>query len=155
MASFNKPDQIRSILPTKKNYLRSTRNTQTDPYTCSNESVTEETYEDGNGNESSTKLLQCGEVIAKITTGPEAGSVGPYQVGATDGRADSANIIGLNDTYLPWQLNERDVDIAVLYHGVAMFGWCTIRDATGARVPITAAVADAMYGKRGLDVNFK
>jgi hypothetical protein len=150
MASFTKggagPD------PFGKNvYLRSTQDVKKESYTVSAASVALETV-NGVANQ---KVLQSGEVLAKITSGPEAGKVGPFQAGATDGRQTAANIVGINDTFLPWQLIERDVEVAVAYQCTAVQGWCFERNAAGARIALTNTTADAMRGVKGLDVHFK
>jgi hypothetical protein len=150
MASFTKggagPD------PFGKNvYLRSTQDVKKESYTVSAASVALETV-NGVANQ---KVLQSGEVLAKITSGPEAGKVGPFQAGATDGRQTAANIVGINDTFLPWQLLERDVEIAATYEATAVQGWCFERDAAGLRIPLSNTTADAMRGVKGLDVHFK
>lgn len=75
--------------------------------------------------------------------------------GAGDGRDDTANIVGINDTFLPWQLLNRDVEVAATYDCYAVQAWCFERNAAGARIPLTNTTADAMRGKRGLDVKFK
>lgn len=150
MASFTKggagPD------PFGKNaYLRSTQDVKKESYTVAASTVALETV---NG-VADQKVLQSGEVMAKITSGPEAGKVGPFQAGALDGRQTAANIVGINDTFLPWQLLERDVEIACAYEATAVQGWCFERDAAGARIALTNATADAMRGVKGLDVHFK
>lgn len=99
-------------------------------------------------------FLQRGEAIAKITSGAEAGKVGPFQADATDGRGDVANLVGLADTFLPYQLMDGDMQIAVYYRAVAVAGWCTERNAAGARVPITQTTINALRGKVDLDVLF-
>lgn len=99
-------------------------------------------------------FLQRGEALAKITSGDEAGKVGPFQADATDGREDVANLVGVNDTFLPYQLMDGDMQVAVYYRAVAVAGWCTERDAAGARVPITQTTIDALRGKVDLDVLF-
>jgi len=69
-------------------------------------------------------ILDTGQIMAKITSAAggtvaaDVGKVGPFDSGASDGRQTKANIIGINNTFLPWQLNERDVDIAIVYEGV-------------------------------------
>ncbi|QEM40911.1 MAG: scaffolding protein [Phage AS32] len=150
MASFTKggdgPDPFGS-----NEYLRSTQDVKKESYTVAASTVALETV---NG-VADQKILKPGEVMAKITSGPEAGKVGPFQAAATDGRQTAANIVGLNDTFLPWQLLERDVEIAVTYEATAVQGWCTERDAAGARVTLTNTTADAMRGTKGLDVMFK
>lgn len=151
MAHFNKggggPD------PFGKNvYLRSTDpKPQKESYTVAASTVALETV---NG-KTNQKVLQSGEVLAKITSGPEIGKVGPFQAGATDGRQTAANIVGINDTFLPWQLLERDVEVAATYDCTAVQGWCFERDAAGLRIALTNATADAMRGTKGLDVKFK
>lgn len=155
MASFNNPTQVSSTPFGKNQYLRSVRDLQFESYTCAKGAVAAEKWKDGTGKEYDQKILQSGEVLAKITSGADAGKVGPFQQGATDGRQTAENIVGLNDTFAPWQLNERDIEVAAVYHGTAVQGWCTIRDATGARIPLTDTVADAMRGTKGLDVTFK
>jgi len=150
MAHFNKggagPD------PFGKNvYLRSTQDVKKEHYTVAASTVALETV-NGVANQ---KILQSGEVMAKITSGPETGKIGPFQAGATDGRQTAANIVGINDTFLPWQLMERDVEVAVTYEATAVQGWCFERDAAGVRIVLTNTTADAMRGVKGLDVHFK
>lgn len=89
--------------------------------------------------------------IATTTAGAPAG----VQVGAaSDGRGDPANIVGINDTFLPWQLLERDVEVAAVYQATAVQAWCFERDAAGLRIALTNATADAMRGGKKLQVNF-
>jgi hypothetical protein len=75
---------------------------------------------------------------------------------ATDGRGDPANIVGINDTFLPWQTIERDVEVAALYEGVVVQGWCLEYDASGATVALSNATANAMrQGLKGAEILFK
>jgi hypothetical protein len=152
MASFTKggagPDTFG-----KNVYLRSTDpKPRKESYTVSAAAVALETV---NG-VADQKVLQSGEVMAKITSGPEAGKIGPYDTdtGVTDGREDKDNIVGINDTFLPWQLLERDVEVAVTYEAAVVQGWCFERDA-GVRVVLTDATAAEMVAKKGLDLKFK
>lgn len=149
MASFTKggsgPDTFGS-----NEYLRSTEGVLKEHYTVSAASVALETV---NG-VTDQKILKPGEVMAKITSGGESGKIGPFQALATDGRQTLANIVGLNDTFLPWQLLERDVEVAVTYHAAAVQGWCTERDSSGARIVLTNTTADAMRSVKGLDIIF-
>lgn len=92
-----------------------------------------------------------GGVVTVATTTQGGAPAG----GATDGRADPANIVGLDDTFLPWQTIERDVEVAAVYACTAVQGWCIELDATGARIVLTNATADAMRGTKGLDILFK
>lgn len=149
MASFTKGGGTQASFG-KNSYLRSTRAVKKESYTLAAASVPVETI-DG----FAQKVLQSGEVLAKITSGADAGKVGPFMAGVTDGRQTVANIVGINDTFLPWQLLERDVEVASTYDATAVQGWCFERDASGARITLTNATADAMRGTKGLDVTFK
>ncbi|MFD5451678.1 MULTISPECIES: hypothetical protein [Streptomyces] len=131
-------------------FLRSTQDVKYESYTVAHNSVPVTTVFDG----SDQKILDRGVVMAKITSGPDAGKIGPFQAGATDGRADTANIVGLNDTFLPWQLLERDVEVGVVYECTAVQGWCKELVADGTSVALTNATADAMRGGKGVDIRF-
>lgn len=152
MPYFDKGDDTRKDGFGPKQILRSTNpgSTSLESYTFAHESLPRE---DLAGTD--MRYLQRGEVLAKITSGADAGKVGVYQVGATDGREDAANIVGLNDTYLPYQLEDGDQQVAAYYQAVAVQGWCSERDAGGARVVLSDGVADAMRGTKDLDVLFK
>lgn len=154
MPSFDKPDALRSDPWGKNEYLRSTKGNLFTSFTCAAATITAETFKDGQNpqNSQSIKILQSGEVMAKVTSGPNVNHVGPFQTGATDGRADINNIVGVNDTYNPDQFNRRNVDIAVLYKGTVLKPRVFIRDANGKRVPAPDSVIDALYGTRGLDI---
>lgn len=132
-------------------YLRSTQDVKKESYTVAASTVPLETV-NGVANQ---KVLKPGEVMAKITSGGETGKVGPFQALATDGRQTAANIVGLNDTFLPWQLLERDVEIACAYEATAVQAWCFERDSAGLRIVLTNTTADAMRSTKGLDVMFK
>jgi hypothetical protein len=139
----------------RNEYLRSTQDVKVDSYTVAAGSVPARTI-DGNANQ---KILQPGTVMAKITSGPDSGKIGPYStdtVGVTDGRATAANIVGLNDTFLPWQLIERDVEIGVVYQCTAVQAWCLHYTLAGGAVPVACidATADAMRGLKKLQINF-
>lgn len=134
----------------RNEFLRSTKEFQTESYTVSAATVTARTI-DGNPGQ---KILQPGTAMAKITSGPEAGKIGPYQTGATDGRADVANLVGLELTFLPWQLIERDVEVSVVNQATAVQAWCFEYDAAGAEIPLSNTVADAMRGGKRLDLHF-
>jgi hypothetical protein len=75
--------------------------------------------------------------------------------GAADGRQTLANIVGLNDTFLPWQLMESDREVAAMYIGTAVQGWCLEMQADNTYVVLTNTTADAMRSTKGLDVTFK
>ena len=149
MPSFTKGGGQRTPFGSNE-YLRSTQDVKKESYTFSAASLPTETI-DG----ITQKVLKPGEVLAKITSGAEAGKVGVFMAGATDGRADVANIVGVNDTWLPWQLMEHDEQVAATYEATCVQGWCFERDAAGLRIPLTNATADAMRGTKGLTVKFK
>lgn len=75
--------------------------------------------------------------------------------GALDGRSSTANIVGINDTFLPWQLMERDVEVAALYAGTVVQGWCFEYNAAGTPIAVQNATATAMFAQKGLDVLFQ
>lgn len=135
----------------KNEYLRSTKGLRRETYLISAASVPTETV-DG---DTTQKILQPGEAIAKITSGPEIGKYGPFQLGVTDGRQTVANLVGLEHSFQPWALHDGlDKEVGVTTHGVAVQAWCTIRDAGGARIVLTDAVADALRGGKRTDINF-
>jgi hypothetical protein len=149
MPDFQKGPNLRTPFG-RNQFLRSTQDVKTESYTFAAASMPTEEI-DGQ----TQKVLQPGTVLAKITSGDDAGKIGPFQAGATDGRADAANIVGINNTFLPWQLLERDVEVAAVYECTAVLGWCFEYDGDGDRVALSGATADAMRGTRGLDIMFK
>lgn len=149
MASFSKNNTPRA--PFGKNaYLRSTRGCKFESYTFAAAAIPTVVIDGSN-----QKVLQPGTVLAKITSGADAGKVGVFSAAAADGRQTGGNIVGLNDTFLPWQLLERDVEVAALYIGTAVQAWCFEYDAANARIALSNATADLMRGVKGLDVTFK
>lgn len=134
----------------RNEFLRSTNpKPQTESYTVAKDSVPTTQF---NGQDA--KILQPGTVMAKITSGADTGKIGPFSAQATDGRQTAANIVGLELTFLPWQLLERDVEVAVVTNCTAVQAWCFEYDATGARIGLTDTTADAMRGTKRLDINF-
>jgi hypothetical protein len=120
----------------RNEYLRSTRGMLHESYTCAKSAVPARTI-DGNAGQ---KVLQPGTVMARITAaGADQGKIGPYQVDATDGRQTAANIVGIEHTFLPWTLMERDVEVSVVYGAVVHQAWCI--QYTDAATPV--AVSDA------------
>lgn len=135
----------------KNQFLRSTRGIRMESYTLAAATVPSETINGVTGQ----KVVQPGEVLAKITSGPDIGKVGPFMAGVTDGRQTLTNIVGLMRDWLPWQTIEHDCDVAAVYDCAAVQGWCFERDAAGLRVPLTNTTADAMRGVKGMQINFK
>lgn len=130
MASFQVPTLRTPFGPTV--FLRSTQDVKTTSYTCSAAAVTAETFDGATGQ----KILQKGEAMCKITSGPEIGKVGPFQAGATDGRQTIANFVGFNNTFLPWTLTERDVEIAIVYEATVYAAMVTERNSSNVRIPL-------------------
>ncbi len=95
--------------------------------------------------------LATGGTITVAQT--SAGSAGTS--GATDGRADPSNIVGFNNTFLPWQLLERDVEIAVVYEASVVQSRCFERNAAGARIALTDPTAAQMRSAKGVSILFK
>jgi len=131
-------------------YLRSTLDVKKESYTFASASLPTETI-DG----VVQKVLKPGEIIAKITSGADTGKVGVFQALATDGRQTLTNIVGINDTWLPWQLMEHDNEIAVTYEGAAVQAWCFERDSSGARIALTNTTAAAMVAQKSMSIIFK
>jgi hypothetical protein len=98
-------------------YLASTHDNRFDSYTLSLSAVMDsvtggmKNLQDDRGN----YYVNKGWLLALITSGDEAGKVGPYDSGARDGRQTSSNIVGFNDTFA--LLTDGDVDVGVLYAG--------------------------------------
>lgn len=149
MPSFTKGGGQRTPFGSNE-YLRSTRDLKFESYTVAAATVPTETI-DG----VTQKVLKPGEVMAKITSGPDAGKVGPFMAGVTDGRQTLANIVGLNDTWLPWQLMEHDNEISVCYEATAVQAWCFERDAAGLRIALTNTTAAAMVAQKSMGLQFK
>lgn len=140
----------------RNEFLRSTQDIKTESYTCAASTVPVRTIDGAAGQ----KILQPGTVMAKITSGGESGKVGPYSTdtaGVTDGRSTATNIVGLNTTFLPWTLVERDVEISVTYQCTAYQAWCLEYTLAGGAVPqaLSNATADAMRSVKGMHINFK
>lgn len=149
MPSFTKGGGARTPFGSNE-YLRSTQDVKKESYTCAAATVPNETI-DG----VTQKVLKPGEVMAKITSGADAGKVGPFMAGVTDGRQTLTNIVGLNDTWLPWQLMEHDNEIAVTYEATAVQAWCFERDASGVRIALTDTTAAAMVAQKRMGLQFK
>jgi hypothetical protein len=134
----------------RNEFLRSTQDVKTESYTVAASTVPARTI-DGNAGQ---KILKPGTVMAKITSGGDAGKIGPFQALATDGRQTLTNIVGLEVTFLPWQLIERDVEVSVAYECTAVQGWCIELDSAGAELVLTNTTADAMRSSKTLDIMF-
>lgn len=130
-------------------FLRSTKNLKPEGYTFYAPSCPT-TEVDGVDDQ---KILQPGVAIAKITSGAGLGMVGPRDAGASDGRQTVANLVGLCYTFLPWQLLERDCEIAVLYDCTAIQDNC-LEVASGEWVALTDTTAAALNAEKGVNILF-
>jgi hypothetical protein len=74
--------------------------------------------------------------------------------GATDGRGVLTNIVGLCNTFLPWQLIEGDREVAVIYEAAVVQSACIEYDANGAEIALTDPTAAAMFAKKLIDLKF-
>lgn len=131
----------------RNEYLRSTVGLVFESYTCARASVPA----DAEGN----RVLQSGTVMAKITSGGDSGKIGPFSSTATDGRQTAANIVGVCDSFLPYQLNDFDREVAVLKAGRVVASACYYY--AGAEVsPGTRGLSGAVTTSlttRGQDLN--
>jgi hypothetical protein len=75
--------------------------------------------------------------------------------GATDGRADINNIVGICNTELPWQTTEGDREVACVYEAAVYQNRLYMLNAAGQEVPVDDATAAAMFGKKHLDIRFR
>lgn len=85
---------------------------------------------------------------AAVTTGT------PGVGGATDGRQTLTNIVGICNTFLPWQTMDRDVEVAVIYEAAVIQARCLEYDAAGNAIALTDATAAQMFGKKHMDITF-
>lgn len=132
----------------RNNYLRSTQDVKTESYTFAASGIPTETI-DG----TTQKVLQPGTAIAKITSGADSGKVGAYDTTASDGRQTAANIVGLNNTFLPWQLLYRDVEVAVVVEARVYQNYC-FQYTAGVRAALTDGLVTNFQSKKDLDIRF-
>lgn len=154
--SFGKGPTPAAFAPFGKNeFLRSTQDVKYESWTVAATSVSTQTV-DG----TPQKVLQPGTVLAKITsaagtsTAADVGKVGPFQAGVTDGRQTLANIVGINATFLPWQLLHRDVEVAVVVEARVVQAWCVEYDAAGLSIALTNTTAAGLVGQKALSILF-
>ena len=146
MPAFNKGPSAASAPFGKNEFRRSTQDVKTESFTVAKSTITA----DAQGQ----KILQSGEVLAKITSGADIGKVGPFQAGAVDGRQTLANIVGVNETFLPWQLLEHDEQVAAVVEGRLVQAWCFERDAAGARIALSNTTAAGLVSQKSLSILF-
>ena len=108
MASFSKTPDLRTPFG-KNEFLRSTQDVKVESYTLSAASVPEVTI-DGDVQ----KVIQPGTVLAAITSGAEAGKVGPFQAaGADEVQTITASGTWTSGTYTLTVLGAETGDIAI------------------------------------------
>lgn len=98
------------------------------------------TYEDAEGANWPALTVDVSGLTGTVTVATGVAGV----AGATDGRGSTANIVGIVDTFLPWQLLERDVEVAVVYEATVVQAWCFEYDGSGARIALGNTTRDAM-----------
>ena len=149
----------------RNEYLRSTQDVKTESAMVAKGSVPAQTIDGFDGQ----KVLQTGTVIAKITSGADSGKFGPYNRNAADGREVTDNIVGISDTFLPWQLMERDCEIATVYEASVVQAWCFeyidegvynggafggVASGTMIAIPLSDTTRDAMVALANLGIRF-
>lgn len=92
-----------------------------------------------------------GTVVAAQTVAGAPASAGGGA--ATDGRQTFANIVGIEDTFLPWQLMEADREVSVVYEASVVQAWC-FEYANGVRMALTNGTRDAMLALPNLRLRF-
>lgn len=137
----------------RSEYLRSTRGHIFEHYTLAATSVPVDTA----GN----KTLQSGTVLARITSAAgtsvaaDVGKVGPFSATATDGRQTAANIVGICDSFYPYQLARGDREVAVLKHGRIVAAACyeyTAAEVSPGTRGISAGTQAALFNKADLQL---
>lgn len=149
MSHFSKTDETRAPFGVNE-WRRSTQDVKVESYSAA-AAAQPVVVIDG----ADQKVLQPGTVMAKITSGADSGKIGPFQAGVTDGRQTAANVVGINDTFLPYQLMDRDVEIGVAYEATAVQAWCIEYDASGDPIPLSNATRDAILALPNLALLFK
>lgn len=93
------------------------------------------------------RLLLAANVLTggSTPTASVAETTAPGAVaGATDGRGDPDNIVGFCNTFLPWQLTERDVEVAVVYEASVVQANCLVMNPDGTYRVLDDSTAAAM-----------
>lgn len=148
MAHFVKGGAVQT--PFGKNvYLRHTSGCKFESYSLAASLVPVETINGVGGQ----KILQPGTLLVKITAGAESGKVAPYRAGAINGQGTLTGVVGINDTFLPWQLMEHDEQVGVLTEGTVVQAWCFELDAAGLRIPLSNTTVDTFTVTVGKEEN--
>lgn len=78
----------------------------------------------------------------------------PGVAGATDGRQTAANIVGINNTFLPTQLVDGDREVAIIYEAAVVQANCYEMNSAGLFIPLSNTTAGEMFAKKSLDIKF-
>jgi hypothetical protein len=149
MPSFDAGGTLRTPFG-KNQYLDSTKDVKSESRTFAKSGIPAETI-DGE----TQKVLQPGTILAVITSGADLGKVGVYDTTATDGRQTAANIVGINDTFVPWQLLERDVEVSVTIGAFVKEAWCFHYLAGVRTAGVIAAAKTQINGDASLAITFR
>lgn len=74
--------------------------------------------------------------------------------GATDGRQLVDNIVGFNNTFLPWQLTNHDEPVAIVYEASVVLANCLMQNPDGTYRALDAATAEALKELRNCSFTF-
>lgn len=135
----------------KNEFLRSTEGIRYESATVAAATVPAVTIDGFTGQ----KVLQPGTVLAKITSGAHTGKVGPFSAAASDGRQTLANVVGINSTFLPFQLMEHDEAVSVVYDAAVVQANCIEYDGSDLPIALTDTTAAGMVGKKTMNILFK
>lgn len=110
----------------------------------------------GNLSGNQAQITADATALTGSTPGITMATSTPGVAGAIDGRQTSTNIVGLLDTFLPWQLTEGDREVSVLYIGTAVADWCLVYAAgQGSTAAPDSTVQGYMRSVAGMDITFK
>jgi hypothetical protein len=140
----------------RNEFLRSVKDVKTASYTVSAAACPSRTI-DGNPGQ---KILQPGTVMAKITSGPEAGKIGPYQGGGTNevqtltkvgtisGGTFTITFNGQTTAPIQWNATAADVQAALIALSNVGVGEVAV---TGGPINTAPFVITFQFGSGGAD----
>jgi hypothetical protein len=117
-----------------------------------NAAVTTVTYGNDSGADVPPLTVDVSNLSANATMTVATSVAGV--AGALDGRGDVNNIVGICNTFLPWQLMHRDVEVAVVYEAAVVQANCIELNAAGAEIALTDQTSNALVAKKGLNFTF-
>lgn len=113
------------------------------------------TFADDFGGQNVDQMSATSSLTGGSTPAVAVTTTTPGVAGATDGRQTAANIVGICNTFLPWQLMERDVEIAVVYEASVVQANCLEYNAAGSVIALTNTTATAMVAQKTMDIKFR